>query len=78
MPNIKVKTANIEKLKALGVYDAWLANVKDNWEEWADSHSNASEKISDESFTTFVHFSFNWLSSKEGRGFWHKIAYNKP
>lgn len=68
MPQLKVKTIYIEKLKALGCYDKWLSNVKIQFDSddcqsvmWTDWHE-------------FINWSFSWIDTPEGHGVWDKIA----
>lgn len=70
MPKITVKTEYIDKLKQLGVYDAWLANLKN------ETISPADEKDMYEAidFQTLIKASFIWTDATEGFDFWAEIS----
>lgn len=67
MSEIKVKTAHIEKLKSLGVYDKWLANVKAQWEGDGDSIDG------DGDWEALLNSSFSYVDTFEGWQFWCDI-----
>ena len=72
MPTLKVKTVYIEKLKSLGVYDAWLDNVKaqnPNDERLETTYNSAN-------FNQFINNSFSWGKTPEGYAYWWNI-YDK-
>ena len=77
MPELKVKTASIEKLKQLGVYDAWLANVKIQWGTYKSTQEithNFRTSIED-----LLLYGFDWKKANEGNDYWSNLYHeNKP
>lgn len=71
MSQITVKTEYIEKLKALGVYDAWLANVKAQYNKYGGVFTTTGEVGS---FYDLIDRPLLWQDTKEGVVFWKKIA----
>lgn len=72
MPTLKVKTVYIEKLKALGVYDAWMTNVKADYSNNIGFFINGMENAG--SWWGFLSASFAWTLSMEGDSFWREIS----
>lgn len=73
MPTLTIKTTWVEQLKALGVYDQWLFNVKNrnHNKKWT---SRDSECISESnSFKEFLGRSFVFTETPEGYEFWYAI-----
>lgn len=70
MPTLKVKTIYIDKLKALGCYDAWLSNLKDS----KPSDFKLIHISNYNFFQSFISGSFLWVSTPEGREFWSDIS----
>lgn len=64
MPEIKVKTEYIKKLRQLGVYDQWLTNVKAQL--YMDHFSDPDRMHEAADFHAFLNWSFNWSKSPEG------------
>lgn len=72
MPTLKIKTIYIERLKAFGVYDQWLANIKA-----LNPNDSKIEYIQkSDSFSTLINRSFSWQDTTEGADFWLEI-YNE-
>lgn len=69
MPAIKVKTVYIEKLKALGVYDQWLANMKLQFEVRMIFFTAITD------FNSFISATMLWTDTPEGSVFWKNVAY---
>lgn len=77
MPEIKVKTEYIEKLKALGVYDKWLSNLKAQWN--VKDNCSGNSDIKPESFYAYnwgnlVSWAFTWDLTPEKFDFWSNIS----
>lgn len=70
MPTLKVKTKYIDKLKALGCYDKWLANVKDQW----GTAGGWSADVEYTNFNDVIYFAFTWFNTPEGQDFWADIS----
>lgn len=68
MHQITVKTEYIDKLKSLGIYDQWLANVK----AVHGTKSCRPELMKD--WYEFINWSFTWEETPEEHSFWKKIA----
>lgn len=78
MPNIKFKKEALLPIINEGIYDLWLANLKNQWNsrretsgndrtiEYLEGVVNASDLIMG---------SFRWDSSKEGSEFWKELYY---
>lgn len=71
MPTLTIKTEYVERLKQLGVYDAWLVNVKDNWDMVEDRAGMLKDCYS---FHTVISWAFTWSESVEGYTFWRDIS----
>lgn len=71
MPTLKVKTLYIDKLKALGVYDKWLANVKSDKHDIY--HMDTMYERSD-NFNQFINNSFSWHYTPEDYNYWADIS----
>ena len=72
MPKLTIKTEYVEKLKKLGCYDEWLANVKAAWGTegcWLESPDHEIETWWD-----VINLAFTWDITPEGKSFWEKIA----
>lgn len=70
MPSITVKTEYVVKLKQLGVYDKWLANVQYQWGDWL-----LQGQLSDSgSWATFIRNSFGFVQSPEKFDFWDIVT----
>lgn len=67
---ITVPTCHIEKLKSLGIYDQWLANIK----EYMNNNGFPERSWSGGSWGTLIESSFNFNDSPEGYDFWEAIA----
>lgn len=67
MPEIKVKTEWVEKLKQLGVYDKWIANIQIQFGQ----PGNRPDRMI--SWMSFINWSFCWSTSIEGTSFWKEI-----
>ena len=67
MPQLTVKTEYIEKLKALGVYDQWLANVKAQYDDRNELYIHITR------FKDILYYPFHWPDTIEGKDFWGKI-----
>ena len=65
MPQLKVKTEYIEKLKQLGIYDAWLANVK---ADDRDIYKLDAMYENSANFNQFINSSFSWGKTPEEIG----------
>lgn len=76
MNALKVPTPYIKKLKELGVYDLWLANVKRFWETREDSclDSSTLNRCMNATFEVFISNSFTWSRTDEGFTFWADIS----
>lgn len=73
MPTIKVKTEYINKLKQLGIYDAWLSNVKNQWD--GKYLLQNIDKIN--SFANLIYYSFDWSHTIDDINVnWHDIYKN--
>lgn len=72
MPTLKVKTEYVDKLKALGVYDAWLTNVKSDYNDNLDFWINGMECAI--SWKWFIETSFSWNLAPEGFDYWENIG----
>lgn len=73
MPSLKIKTVYIERLKAFGVYDQWLANIKaENPNDSKIEHIQKSV-----SFSTLINRSFIWQDTPEGDEFWLDIYHER-
>lgn len=75
MPTLKVKTIYVDKLKALGIYDHWIVNVK----RWCDKYpenavSYQSNLYNVESFQRFIASSFSWSETIQGVVYWQDIS----
>lgn len=77
MPTLIIKTTHIEKLKALGVYDAWFANLKKQWKDDLSGNLCTAEKLAEYSATgqwsNFVSKSFVFSETPEGWDYWERI-----
>lgn len=71
MYQVTVPTKHIEKMKALGCYDAWFTNVKSNMTE----KTRTTRSYSNKSWYTLIIGSFSWAKSPEGCEYWSKIAH---
>lgn len=67
MPSLTVKTEYMLKLKSLGCYDAWFANIKSAERDGKDLYDLPLSR-------RFIGASFNWSMSDEGWNYWYKIA----
>ena len=74
MPQITIKTKYVKKLKELGIYDQWLQNLKDQWDEWSKGCSVISVLEDAYSFEQFIKYSFRWSDTPEKREFWEEIS----
>lgn len=75
MPSLKVKTIYIEKLKALGVYDAWRSNVKEWYDKYPENLAACTSNIYNAvSFERFIVESFWWGNTPEGHSYWCDIT----
>lgn len=72
MPKLKVKTEYIEKLKALGVYEKWLSNVKIQWDTEDCWLRERKTKI--DFFSDLINYSFRYQDTPEGQTFWYTIS----
>lgn len=76
MPNIKVKTEYINKLKQFGVYDQWLENVKNQWDEMERIYPISHNCLKD-SFGQTLHsilaYAFVYTETPEGTAWWNHI-----
>lgn len=70
MPQITVKTEWVDKLKALGVYDKWLANVKAQFPIYGNRFTGGYIQ----SFYELINCPLIWGNTPEGNSFWSKIA----
>lgn len=69
MHTITIKTEYIDKLKKLGVYDAWLSNVKIQYAKYGDCFTRPFD-----SFYQVVCLPLMWEDTPEGHDFWRKIS----
>lgn len=74
MPKLTIKTAYLDKLKQLGVYDQWLFNMKKRFDNHPDFDFLSTKLYNAKSFHTFVSSSFLWNNTPENHTFWYKIA----
>lgn len=66
---LTIKPEFLEKLKALGVYEKWLSNVKAQWGEWRPTFTmNESDY-----WISFIGNSFKWSDTPEGASYWDII-----
>lgn len=72
MPQLKVKTVYIEKLKALGVYDQWLENLKKQWSIVKDRKTMLEASPN---FNSMISRSFLWTTATGGGDFWLDISH---
>lgn len=77
MPTLTIKTASIEKLKQLGIYDQWIANVKVQW-----GHHPQTQEITHKHrsyVSDLLLYGFDWVKSIEGNDYWSKLYHeNNP
>lgn len=69
MPQITVKTKHIELLKALGVYDQWLFNMKEQSILLTDDDKQHMQ----ETPRFLIIYAFNWDITTEGSAFWEDV-----
>ena len=84
MPNVKIKKDHLNKLKELGVYALWVANVTEQWGSYADcwlnpdspKHKLYTDKLNrnDITFESLICYSFHWKKTNEGYEFWNDIS----
>lgn len=78
MPTLTVKTAHILKLKKLGVYDKWLANLKAQYSNGYTGNFVTLETLTKRSnsgqWGSFVSLSFIFRETPEGHDFWMRIV----
>jgi hypothetical protein len=68
MPTLKIKTEYIRRLKEMGVYDKWLYNVKDQWNDSRQQQIDLALTPAD-----LINRSFTWGNSNEGHSFWYIV-----
>lgn len=83
MPNISVKRVYIEKLIELGLYDKWLNNIKQQWDDTDNCYLNPKSYkynsyvkvcVVNISFKAFINYSFAWYKTPEGHHFWYRYC----
>lgn len=67
MPEVKVKTEWIKKLKQLGVYDQWLFNVKEQYGYRHELYIHITR------FKDLLNYPFAWPQTPEGNDFWCEL-----
>jgi hypothetical protein len=73
MHRLIVKTKYVEKLKALGAYDAWVCNVKRS--VGARPNDNRLNRIATaNTFYSLMVSSFLWSGTPEGASYWAGIS----
>lgn len=73
---LTIKPEYLEKLKALGVYDQWLSNVKAQYAkrgEWCCIEPDKMLKA-DSFYSLIKNYSFKWNDSPEGFDFWYRVV----
>jgi hypothetical protein len=68
MNRITIKTEYFYKLKALGVYDQWVVNIKSQF----GTPSCRADLMRE--WNSFIIWSFYWESTPEGPDFWELIS----
>lgn len=69
MHTIIVPTQHIERLKQQGIYDAWLANVKDDMKRY----NRLSHNWSGQTWSNIIGGTFIWDATPEGYEYWEKL-----
>lgn len=67
---LTIKAEYLEKLKALGVYDKWLSNVKAQY----DGKYRRKTSTADSFYDLLEMCSFRWDKTPEGHNFWEALS----
>ena len=77
MPKVTVPNIYITKLKELGVYDQWLANVKIQYHNcdycWLNPESSRYEE-GIKSLYALLNRSLSWEHTLEGITYWNEVS----
>lgn len=69
MPQLTIKQAYVDILKREGAYDAWLENLKEQWDE--DLQYDLEKRTS---LYSLLHASLVWGDTPQGHTYWSKLA----
>lgn len=78
MPELKIKTEYVNKLKKLGVYDKWFSNLKAQWTGDRSGNAATVEDLEAYSYngnwSNLISRSFIFSNTPEKALFWSNIA----
>lgn len=77
MPKINFNTKAIKAIKSIGVYDAWVTNMIEQWNVVLKQSSNGKSIKALEQMTRpdeIIRYTLVWKNTPEGHNYWNDVV----